>query len=279
MQAGPGPGEPPGPPGYRYADELQPAPADPEPEREDQEQEEQQPRQSRAARALARKRRRSMILAVAAVVAIAAVVGVLLVARGTPATAVNSGDLVTTFQPGEFQTVPNACTVVPAATVQEYLPGKVKTAAPLPINGKLGSACNWSVDHQPFYRLLELQILAYAPNGLASGNGSATNAAIDAYAAAMKNIQAPPRGLAAAAAPATPLSQVGNEAFTALQVFKAEGATTDVATVVIRYRNVVITVEFNGLAHSNKGRYGPVDTAQLQQAALAFAQSAYAALR
>ena len=71
---------------------------------------------------------------------------------------------------------------MPAATVQQYLPGKVKVASPLPVDGAAESACNWTIDQAPVYRLLELNLLAYAPNGLASGDGSATYAAIDAYA-------------------------------------------------------------------------------------------------
>src|SRR5262249_10612330 len=68
----------------------------------------------------------------------------------------------------------------------------------------------------------------------------------------------------------------GNEAFSALQVFHVGGAVTDVATVMVRYRNVVVTVTLNGLAHSNKGTYGPVSKTQLATAAMAFARSAEA---
>ena len=50
------------------------------------------------------------------------------------------------------------------------------------------------------------------------------------------------------------------------------------ATVVVRYHNVVVTVTLNGLDHSNRGAYGPVSSAALSAAALAFAQSAEAGL-
>ena len=76
--------------------------------------------------------------------------------------------------------MPDACRAVPGATVQQYLPGKAEVASPLPVNGSAGSACNWTIDKPPLYRLMELSIHAYAPNGLASGNGSATFAATDA---------------------------------------------------------------------------------------------------
>ncbi len=233
---------------------------------------------ARARRALLRKRRRSFVAIGGAVVVIAAVLVVVFVTRGGNQAAVIPNDFITTFQPGELEQVPNACEVIPAATVQQYLPGKVKQAAPLPINGKLGSACNWTVDHQPVYRLLELSMQAYAPNGLASGNGSATNAARDVYTQTLQGLQNPPKRSVSAGATVTMLSGMGNEAFSAMQVFHVGGAVSDEATVVIRFHNVIVTVELSGLEHSNKGHYGPVDKTQLASAALAFAQAAYASL-
>ena len=53
---------------------------------------------------------------------------------------------------------------------------------------------------------------------------------------------------------------------------------TDVATVMVRYHNVVVTVTLNGLEHSNHGSYGPVSQSQLTATALAFAQAAEASL-
>jgi len=48
--------------------------------------------------------------------------------------------------------------------------------------------------------------------------------------------------------------------------------------VVVRYHNVIVMATLNGLAHSNRGAYGPVSIAQLSAAVLAFAQAAEAAL-
>ena len=48
------------------------------------------------------------------------------------------------------------------------------------------------------------------------------------------------------------------------------GAITDVATVLVRYHNVVVTVTLDGLEHSNRGSYGPVSQSALSAAALAF---------
>jgi hypothetical protein len=48
--------------------------------------------------------------------------------------------------------------------------------------------------------------------------------------------------------------------------------------VVVRFHNVVVTATLNGLDHANRGSYGPVSPSALSAAALAFAQSAEAAL-
>ncbi len=213
-------------------------------------------------------------------VAVAAVITVVLLTGSRPGpAAVTPGALITTFQPGELRQVPDACNAVPAVTVQRYLPGRAKVASPLPVNGSAGSACNWTIDKPPVYRLMELNMLAYAPNGLASGDGSATFAAIDAYDLALQDMQAPPKHSPAPRATVRTLSGLGNQAFSAMQVFRVGGAVTDVATVMVRYHNVVVTITLNGLEHSNQGSYGPVSPSQLTSAALAFAQAAQASLQ
>jgi hypothetical protein len=232
----------------------------------------------RALRAAARRRRRWLIM-IAGLVVVAGGVTAAVVVPGGPAPApVVPGGLITTFQPGELQTVPSACGTVPAATVQQYLPGKVKQASPLPIDGSAESACDWTIDRAPVYRLLELNLLAYAPSGLASGDGSATFAAIDAYTQTLQDLQDPPRHSADPRATVTTVGGLGNEAFSATQVFRRGGAVTDVATVVVRYHNVIVTATLNGLEHSNRGSYGPVSMSELSAAALAFAQAAEATL-
>lgn len=233
---------------------------------------------SRASQALSRKRRRVFILGGSTAAAIAVVLTVVFLTHGNTQAAVISDQLITTFQPGELAQVPDACEVIPAATVRQYLPGNPKRTAPLPINGKLESACNWTLDHQPTYRLLEVDMLAYAPNGMVPGNGSATNAAIEAYNTTLQGLRQPPKHSVNTGATVTTLSGIGNAAFSAAQTFHVGGATSEQATVVIRFHNVIVTVEFSGLEHSNKGHYGPVSKSELANAALAFAQSAYASL-
>ena len=233
----------------------------------------------RALRAAARRRRRWYMLGGGVVVIAAAVVAVILLTTGgSGPAAVTPDGLITTFQPGELRQVPDACKVVPAGTVTQYLPGQSHQSAPLAVNGTAESACNWTIDQAPTYRLMELNIQAYSPNGLASGNGSATQAATDAFATTRQDLVSPPQHSAGAKATVTTVPGLGNEAFSAQQVFKAGGATTDVATVVVRYHNVIVTATLNGLDHSNKGDYGPVSPAQLSAAALAFAKAAEAGL-
>ena len=232
----------------------------------------------RALRKAARRRRRWLVMTAALVVVAGGVIAAIVVPGGPAPAPVTPDGLITTFQPGELQTVPAACGTVPAATVQSYLPGHVKQASPLPIDGSAESACDWTIDRAPVYRLLELNLLAYAPSGLASGDGSATYAAIDAYTQTLQNLQDPPKHSAEPRATTVMLSGLGNEAFTATQVFSRGGAVTDVATVVVRYHNVVVSVTLDGLQHSNRGNYGPVSLPSLSSAALAFAQAAEAAL-
>ena len=233
----------------------------------------------RAMRAAARRRRRWLImLAVVVVLAGGVTAAVLLTGSGPSPASVTPNALITTFQPGELQRVPNACDSVPAATVAQYLPGKVKVAAPLPVNGSLESACNWTVDKAPVYRLLDLDMLAYAPSGLASGDGSATFAAIDAYASTLQSLRSPAKKSFEPRATVSTLTGLGDEAFSATQVFHVGGAVTDVATVVVRFHNVIVTVTLDGLQHSNRGDYGPVSLSQLSSAAQAFAEAAEASL-
>jgi hypothetical protein len=246
----------------------------------DPEQEPVRPRRERRTRRHGHgARRRPLLWAGAAVVVIVAVVAAVLGLRGGsgPATVV-PGSLITTFLPGEIQKVPSACSSVSAATLGTYLPGRRDVAAPPALDGTLDSQCNWTLDHKPTYRLLQVDVQAYSPSGLASGNGSATFAAIDAYDQALQQKQNPAKGTGAPAAHITTVPGLGQAAFTATQVYHVGGAITDIATTVIRYHNVLITVILDGLDRSNRGDYGPVSMSDLSSGALAAARDAYAKL-
>jgi hypothetical protein len=234
----------------------------------------------RLAAARARKTRRGVVLW-ASVLAVAVVIagGVWLLTRGSNSAATLPDQIVTTFQPGEFQTVPNTCTAVSSATLNQYLLGTRTKVVPNSLNGQSDSLCDWTLDARPVYRLLDVEAQAYAPNGLASGNGSATFAAIDAYRLALAGKTRPPKASQLPKAVVTTMSGLGTAAFSALQVTSAGGDTTDLLTVVIRDRNVLITVVLEGLDHSSKGGYGPVSVTQLKTGALAVARDILAQVK
>jgi hypothetical protein len=227
----------------------------------------------RSLRAAARSRRRSRVHwvwggAAAAVVVIVAVLLVML--GGSPAAKPATGGLVTTFQTGEMRTVPNTCTAVTPATLGQYLPGKPRVVVPHSLDGSAQSLCNWTLDAAPVYRVLEVSAQAYAPNALASGDGSATFAAEDAYQQALQVMQHPARNTHLPVATMTAVPKLGTTAFAALQVVRARGDSTDLQTVLVRDHNVLVTVVFQG-PHGHSGRYGPVAPALLRAGAIAAA--------
>ena len=228
---------------------------------------------SRSRKAAARSRRRSRITwvwAAAAVAVVLIVAAVVVKLSGHHAAPVSSDGFVTTFQRGEFKTVPNSCTAVTSATLGQYLPGKRRVVAPRSLNGSAQSLCNWTLDAPPLYRVLEVNAQAYAPSGLATGNGSATNAAIDTYQQALATMRHPLRATHLPPATVTELHGLGTAAFAALQVVLARGYSTDLETVVARDRNVVITVVMQG-PHAHSGRYRAAPQSELQSGAIAAA--------
>ncbi|HEX4288741.1 MAG TPA: hypothetical protein VH021_07495 [Trebonia sp.] len=236
---------------------------------------------SRDDRRTDRRKRRRMLFAGGGVVAIAIAVGVYFFGFGSSNGSANLGfgSLVTTFLPGEVQSVPNACNAVPAAALSQYLPGTTKQAAP-PLNSGTNSECSWTLDNPPTYRVLEVQVEAYTPSALVAnpngsglvpaGNGSATYAAVAAFASAQYSLQTPAAnsGQAKATIVNLPGMPGGNDtaAFSATQVDR--NGETDVATVYVRYRNVIVTAVIQGLNQTTGAKkYGPVSMADLTTAA------------
>ena len=218
-----------------------------------------------------RRKRRRLLIAGGAVVALVIAVAVYLMSGGPGAANLGFGSFVTNFLPGELQQVPDPCTTVPGATLNQYLPGTRKEAAP-PLNSGANTQCTWTLDNAPTYRVLEVQLQAYSPSGLASGNGSATFAAEDAYQSFENGYSSPGPKSGQPKATVADLSGMpgGSQtsAFQATQVFNRGGAVTDVANVYVRYRNVIITVVVDGLDQSSAGkRYGPVSMSDLTAAA------------
>lgn len=234
----------------------------------------------RSRMAAARSRRRSRIIWVwgGAAIAVALIVAALLFTLGggpTPKTSIPG--FVTTFQPGELKTVPNACTSVTTATLGQYLPGSRQMVAPHSLDGSAQSLCNWTVNTASVYRVLAVTVLAYAPSGLATGNGSATSAATDAYGQALQAKRHPARDTHLPAATVTSVPGLGTTAFAALQVVLARGASTDLETVVARDHNVIVTVVFQG-PHAHTGKYRPVPVSVLQPGAAAVARDIVSSL-
>jgi hypothetical protein len=234
-------------------------------------------RSRRAAAARARQSRRRLIVAgVVIVVGVLAVLAILgkLPFQGTSAPPQSSG-LVTTFQPGELRSVPNTCDAVSAATLSQYLPGKV-TKVSQALGTSSQSQCTWTLDARPNFRVLTVTSQAYAPSLLASGDGSATFSAIDAYGLELQALQNPPKSTKAPKAQIGGAVGLGRDAFTAFQVFHVGGNTTDEVTAVVRDRNVLIIVTMQGQEHG--GGFGPVPAATLRAAGLAVAHEVLAGL-
>jgi hypothetical protein len=236
-------------------------------------------RSRRAAAARARKARREIIIAgLVVVVGVAVVLGVLgkLPFQSKPAPSSKDSGLVTTFQPGEFHSVPSACGVVSSAAIGQYLPGKVARVSQA-LGSSTQSQCTWTLDAKPDFRVLSVTDEAFSPSLLASGDGSATFSAIDAYGTELQNLQHPAKKTKAPKAQIGAAVGLGTTAFTALQVFhQGGGDITDEVTVVVRDHNALIIVTMQGQEHGHG--FGPVPDATLRAGALAAAHEAIAAL-
>jgi hypothetical protein len=182
-----------------------------------------------------------------------------------------------TFQPGEFRSVPNACGMVSSTTIGQYLPGKVARVSQ-DLGSSTQSQCYWTLDTKPDFRVLAVTGEAFSPSLLASGDGSATFSAIDAYGTELQNLQHPAKKTKAPKAQIGAALGLGTTAFTALQVFhQGGGDITDEVTVVVRDHNALIIVTMQGQEHGHG--FGPVPDATLRAGALAAAHEAIAALR
>jgi hypothetical protein len=236
-------------------------------------------RSRRAAAAKARKARREIVIAgLVVVVGVVVVLGVLgkLPFQSKPASASKGSGLVTTFQPGEFRSVPNACGMVGSATISQYLPGKVARVSQ-DLGSSTQSQCYWTLDAKPDFRVLSVTSEAFSPSLLASGDGSATFSAIDAYGTELQNLEHPAKKTKAPKAQIGAAVGLGTTAFTALQVFhQGGGDITDEVTVVVRDHNALIIVTMQGQEHGHG--FGPVPDATLRAGALAAAHEAIAAL-
>jgi len=181
---------------------------------------------------------------------------------------------VTKLLPGEFKSVPSACGSVSAAVLAQYLPGSRTTTNQF--SGATQSQCSFTVDAKPVFRLLEVSAQAFQPFAAASGNGSASANASDSLALAKGTLAKPPKKSPLSPAQIAVLPHLGQQAFAAIQRERASGIVSDVVTVVVRDRNVLITVQLS--AQETPG-FSPTPVATLQAGATAAAQDMLAKLK
>lgn len=228
------------------------------------------PGRSRAA-ATRRRRSRRRLTTWGSVLVVAGLVAVAVYYLNQPGTAPRS--YVTTLQKGEFSSVPDACKVVAPASLSTYLNGTASTSVQTS-NAAVKSACTFTVDHRPTFRVLDISVEAYTPSLIAPGDGSATSYAKYIFGQTKQVYAKPPKQSQQPAAVISPLGGLGSQAFSAVQVYRIN-SKTDRVTVLARVHNVVVTVSL--WANAGSG-FGPVSISQLQAAALGAARTTVAAV-
>jgi hypothetical protein len=225
---------------------------------------------SRAAAARRRRSRRRLVSwgGTAIVVAVLVLGGWYLL--GGPSHAPKS-KYITTLRKGEVRLVPDACGVIPAKSLSQYLDGTPSSAQPYNSAGQ--TQCTYTVDAKPTFRQLNISVQAFRPNLTLPGNGSATAVATYTFSQQRKLLAKPPKPQPPATISSLP--GLGDEALTAVQVFRT-GSTSDLVTVVARYRNVIVSVVLQGRA---SGGFGPVTVSGLRVSALAVARTVMDAVK
>jgi hypothetical protein len=198
-------------------------------------------RQSRAAATRLRKSRRRVYrwCGVAVVVCVIGAVTAVLATSSSPKPQL----YVTSLQPGEFRSVPSACSSVSAAVLDQYVPGSRRTTNQF--SGATQSECSFTVDAKPVFRLLEVTAQAFQPLAAASGDGSASANAKDNLALTKATLTDPGKRSPLSAAQITPIPGLGQQAFAATQRETVGDIVSNLVTVVVLDRNVLITVELS----------------------------------
>ena len=227
------------------------------------------PGRSRAARARRRKSLRRLA-ALGGVLALVAIVAGIIEYENQPHT--QPSPYVTTYQPGEYRAVPNACHVVPAAVLGNALGGTPKVVQTF--NFAAQSQCSYTVEAKPVFRILTVKVEAFQTG--AYGNGSATANARYMFTHWRQQYARPLPGTLQSPPTITPIGGLGTAAFSAARVIRGGSITDDGVTVVVLYRNVQITADFKAQV---SGGYGPASNAQLQAGAVAAARALLAAVK
>jgi hypothetical protein len=178
---------------------------------------------------------------------------------------------VNSLQHGEFKSVPAACSSVSTTMLNQFMPSAGRRTSTGNLASATDSQCSFTVDAKPNFLVLEIQAQAYEPFAAAAGDGSASGNAQDNYVLAQQALAHPPKKSPLPAAQISKLTGLGQQAFMAFQDEHVSGIVTDVVTVVVRERNVVITASMSG-QESGHG-FGPVPVSTLTAGATAAARS------
>ncbi len=228
-------------------------------------------RRGRAAATRRRKSKRRLVTWGGTAIVLVILVGVGFVLFQSPAP---KSPYVTTYQKGEFKSVPDACKVVGAAALHQLMGGTPKVTQPQ--QGSELSQCAFTVDAKPTFRVLQIFVQAYSASlTVPVGNGSATADATYTIAEQRRLLAHPPKHTPQPPAAIAAVGGLGNEAFSAVQVFRAK-SVIDLVNVWARYRNVLITVVFQGQA---SGGFGPVTVSELRSGAITAARAALAQVK
>ena len=225
------------------------------------------PRRSRAAATRRRKSKRRLVTWGGTAIVILILVGVGFVLFQSARAEAPVRDATTSR--ASSRSVPDACKVVGAAALHQIMGGTPKVTQPQ--SDAALSQCAFTVDAKPTFRVLQLNVQAYnASLTVPVGDGSATANAKYTIAEQRRLLAHPPKHTPQPPAAITPVTGLGDEAFSAVQVFHTR-SVVDLVTVWARYRNVLITAVFQGQA---SGGFGPVTVSELRSGALAAARAA-----
>jgi hypothetical protein len=233
------------------------------------------PRRGRRAAASRRRRSRRRLVAWGALTIVLVIaIGAVYYFAGRPAAQPGSAT-VSTLQSGEYRQVPDACRMLSGSLLRTDLNGT--PASIQPYDDLDQSQCTYTVDNKPTFRVLNLMMQAYQPfPGLIPGNGGATANAIYNFGQLRQQLARPPKHTPQPAAQISPVGGLGDSAFSAAQAFHAAGFLTDRVTVVVRYRNVLISAYFQA---QENGGFSPVPSGQLSAGALAAAREMLAKVK
>ncbi|HEX7995397.1 MAG TPA: hypothetical protein VF506_15855, partial [Streptosporangiaceae bacterium] len=144
-----------------------------------------------------------------------------------------------------------------------------------PQDGKAQSECTFTVDASPVFRVMNVNIQALKASLVPVGDGSATANAKYEFGQQRAVWLKPLKGTAQPPATITEVPGLGQQAISALQIFRDHSATEKV-TVLARYKNVLITVSVQGEAGNG---FGPVSVSELRAGAIKVARSALSDLQ